>query len=84
VLVPFSDSESLARAAARLLTDDDLREETRRQAYRHVRPMFWPSVGRTYHALFRRVAAAERRAIPHPLRAAAGGSRPPALQEGTR
>jgi len=84
VLVPFSDSESLARAAARLLTDDDLREETRRQAYRHVRPMFWPNVGRTYHALFRRVAAAERRAIPHPLRAAAGGSRPPALQEGTR
>ena len=84
VLVPFSDSESLARAATLLLTDDRLREQTRRRAYRHVRPMFWPSVGRTYHTLFRQVAAAERRKRPHPARAAAGGPRPPALQEGTR
>jgi glycosyltransferase involved in cell wall biosynthesis len=84
VLVPFSDSESLARAAALLLTDDRLREQTRRRAYRHVRPMFWPSVGRSYHALFRRVAAAERRASPQPPRAAAGGSRTSTLQEGTR
>jgi glycosyltransferase involved in cell wall biosynthesis len=84
VLVPFSDSESLARAAALLLTDDRLREQTRRRAYRHVRPMFWPNVGRSYHTLFRQVAAAERRKIPQPARAAAGGPRPPALQEGTR
>jgi glycosyltransferase involved in cell wall biosynthesis len=84
VLVPFSDSESLARAAALLLTDDRLREQTRRRAYRHVRPMFWPNVGRSYHTLFRQIAAAERRKIPQPARAAAGGPRPPALQEGTR
>ena len=84
VLVPFSDSESLARAAALLLTDDRLREQTRRRAYRHVRPMFWPNVGRSYHTLFRQVAAAERRKSPQPARAAAGGPRPPALQEGTR
>jgi glycosyltransferase involved in cell wall biosynthesis len=84
VLVPFSDSESLARAAALLLTDDRLREQTRRRAYRHVRPMFWPNVGRSYHTLFRQIAAAERRKIPQPARAAAGGPRPPALQEGPR
>ena len=84
VLVPFSDSESLARAAALLLTDDRLREQTRRRAYRHVRPMFWPNVGRSYHTLFRQVAAAERRKSPHAPWAAAGGPRPPALQEGTR
>jgi glycosyltransferase involved in cell wall biosynthesis len=84
VLVPFSDSESLARAAALLLTDDRLREQTRRRAYRHVRPMFWPNVGRSYHTLFRQVAAADRRKSPRPARAAAGSPRPPALQEGTR
>jgi glycosyltransferase involved in cell wall biosynthesis len=84
VLVPFSDSESLARAAALLLTDDRLREQTRRRAYRHVRPMFWPNVGRSYHTLLRQVAAADRRKSPRPARAAAGRPRPPALQEGTR
>jgi glycosyltransferase involved in cell wall biosynthesis len=84
VLVPFSDSESLARAAALLLTDDRLREQTRRRAYRHVRPMFWPNVGRSYHTLFRQVAAADHRKRPHRPRAAAGGPRPPVLQEGTR
>ena len=84
VLVPFSDSESLARAAALLLTDDRLREQTRRRAYRHVRPMFWPNVGRSYHTLFRQVDAAERRKRPDPPWAAAGGPRPTALQEGTR
>ena len=83
VLVPFSDSKSLARAAARLLTDDRLRELTRRRAYSHVRPMFWPNVGRSYHTLFRRVAAAERRVIPQPPRAAVSGPRP-ALQERSR
>ena len=84
VLVPFSDSESLARAAVLLLTDDRLREQTRRRAYRHVRPMFWPNVGRSYHTLFRQVAAADRRKSPRPARAAAGSPRPPALQEDTR
>jgi glycosyltransferase involved in cell wall biosynthesis len=84
VLVPFSDSESLARAAVLLLTDDRLREQTRRRAYRHVRPMFWPNVGRSYHTLFRQVAAADRRQRPQPPWAAAGCPRPAALQEGTR
>ena len=89
IMVPFSDSESLARAAALLLTDDELREQIRRRAYRHVRPMFWPNVGRSYHSLFRRVVATDRRTVPQPPWAAVSGSgsgspRPPALQEGTR
>jgi glycosyltransferase involved in cell wall biosynthesis len=85
LLVPFSDSKSLARAACLLLTDDRLRAQTRRKAYLHVRPMFWPNVGRSYHDLFRRVAAADRRVVRElPWAAASGGPRPPALQEGIR
>jgi glycosyltransferase involved in cell wall biosynthesis len=83
VLVPFADSEGLARAAALLLTDDRLRERTRRRAYRHVRPMFWPHVGRSYHTLFQRVATAERQAVPQPARVAASRPRPSALTPGT-
>ena len=82
ILVPFSDSESLARAASLLLTDDRLRAQTRRKAYRHVRPMFWPNVGRSYHALFQRFAAADRQAVrKRPWAAANANTYPPALQE---
>lgn len=63
MLVPFSDSDSLAQAAILLLTDDRLRMRTQRKAYRYVRPMFWPSVGRSYHDLFARVAAEHRRPV---------------------
>lgn len=77
IVVPFSDSACLAEAATLLLTDDRLRERIRRRAYRHVRPMFWPNVGRSYHDLFRKVAAKDRHASPP-------RPRPPALQEGTR
>lgn len=82
VLVPFSDSAGLARAAALLLTDDRLRERIRRRAYGHVRPMFWPNVGRSYHTLFQRVAAAERRALPQPSRVSVSRPRPSALTPG--
>jgi len=67
LLVPFSDSDRLARAAVMLLTDERLRHRTQRRAYRYVRPMFWPSVGRRYHDLFGRVVAEDRRdAAPGP------------------
>ena len=68
ILVPFSDSDSLARAAILLLTDDRLRMQTQRKAYRYVRPMFWPNVGRSYHDLFGRVAAEDRRPTPRDVR----------------
>ena len=68
ILVPFSDSDSLARAAILLLTDDRLRMQTQQKAYRYVRPMFWPNVGRSYHDLFGRVAAQDRRPTPRDVR----------------
>jgi glycosyltransferase involved in cell wall biosynthesis len=60
LLVPFGDSDAMARAAVRLLTDAELRTETRRRAYRHVRPMFWPTVGRRYLELFDQTAVRPR------------------------
>lgn len=60
LLVPFGDSDAMARAAVRLLTDAELRTETRRRAYRHVRPMFWPAVGRRYLELFDQTAVRPR------------------------
>ena len=74
ILVPFSDSDSLARAAILLLTDDRLRMQTQQKAYRYVRPMFWPNVGRSYHDLFGRVAAEDRRPTPRDVRSEASAS----------
>ena len=74
ILVPFSDSDSLARAAILLLTDDRLRMQTQRKAYRYVRPMFWPNVGRSYHDLFGRVAAEDRRPTPRDVRSESSAS----------
>jgi glycosyltransferase involved in cell wall biosynthesis len=85
LLVPFGDSDAMARATVRLLTDAALRAETRRRAYRHVRPMFWPAVGRRYLELFNETAErphsewADRRprrpehGDDHRLTAASGG-----------
>lgn len=74
ILVPFSDSDSLARAAILLLTDDRLRMQTQQKAYRYVRPMFWPNVGRGYHELFGRVAAEDRRPTPRDVRSESSAS----------
>ena len=74
ILVPFSDSDSLARAAILLLTDDRLRMQTQRKAYRYVRPRFWPNVGRSYHDLFGRVAAEDRRPTPRDVRSESSAS----------
>ena len=63
LLVPFSDSDCLAQAAILLLTDERLRHRTQRRAYRYVRPMFWPSVGRRYHDLFGQVVAEDRQGV---------------------
>lgn len=57
LLVPFADSEALAEATLRFLTDPDLFAETRRRSYAYAQKMFWPSVGLSYLKLFSRVAA---------------------------
>ena len=45
LLVPFGESNAMADAALRFLTDPVFQMETRRKAYRYAKPMFWPNVG---------------------------------------
>ncbi len=58
LLVPFADSDALAGAALRFLTDAAFQAETRRKAYEYARPMFWPNVGRRTLEFFGRVVSA--------------------------
>jgi glycosyltransferase involved in cell wall biosynthesis len=57
-LVPFANSEALANATIRYLTDAPFRAETRRKAYEYAKPMAWPSIGRQYAKLFGQVKKA--------------------------
>jgi len=56
LLVPFRQSQALADATLRFLTDPVLRLKTQGLAYACARPMFWPNVGRQYLELLSRVA----------------------------
>lgn len=55
LLVPFGQSNAMADATLRFLSDTAFRAETRRRAYEYAKPMFWPNVGRRYLDFFRRV-----------------------------
>ncbi|ADO84612.1 glycosyltransferase family 4 protein [Ilyobacter polytropus] len=48
ILVPFRDSESLAREINILLSDSEKRENIRRKAYNYVRSMIWSEVAKSY------------------------------------
>ncbi len=54
VLVPFSDSEALARAINGLLDDDSHRNAIRKRAYLVGREMIWTQVAHRYVESFRR------------------------------
>jgi glycosyltransferase involved in cell wall biosynthesis len=58
-LVPFADSDSLAHATIRYLSDVPFRTETCRKAYNYAKPMAWPSVGQRYFNLYNRVTHAD-------------------------
>jgi glycosyltransferase involved in cell wall biosynthesis len=64
LLVPFADSDAMAEATLRLLTDRELLAETRRRAYQYAKPMFWPSVGRQYLDFFGHVVSESQKTIP--------------------
>jgi glycosyltransferase involved in cell wall biosynthesis len=87
LLVPFGDSEAMADATLRFLTDSEFQMKTRRRAYQYAKPMFWPNVGRRYLEFFTRVVsdseapvvapydrtAAARRGAGAPVQLARGG-----------
>ena len=59
-LVPFRDSDALATAVLRFLSDVGFRLEAQKSSYEYARPMFWPNVGRQYLSFFEEIAAAGR------------------------
>jgi glycosyltransferase involved in cell wall biosynthesis len=59
LLVPFAQSDAMADATLRFLTDTTFQAETRRKAYRYAKPMFWPNVGQKYLEFFTRIASAD-------------------------
>ena len=68
LLVSFADSTAMAEATLRLLTDVELRTETRRKAYQYAKPMFWPNVGQLYLDFFGQVVAESRKESTHTFR----------------
>ena len=81
LLVPFGQSDAMADATLRFLTDTAFQMETRRKAYRYAKPMFWPNVGRKYLQFFTRVVSAGDTMVAPLYRGASatpGGKRQPA------
>jgi glycosyltransferase involved in cell wall biosynthesis len=57
LLVPFGESDAMAEATLRFLTDTAFQMETRCKAYQYAKPMFWTNVGRRYLEFFSRVVS---------------------------
>jgi hypothetical protein len=81
VLVPFHDSQAMAREVTGLLKDDIRRHAIRKNAYRLGREMVWSNVGRLYMQSFE-AARVERAALSRKsLLATTLDQRPRALPE---
>jgi glycosyltransferase involved in cell wall biosynthesis len=63
LLVPFGESDAMADATLRFLTDTEFQVETRCRAYQYAKPMFWPNVGRQYLKFFTRVVSASETVV---------------------
>ncbi len=59
-LVPFSDSNALAAATIRYLSDPQFHADTRQRAYRYAQSMFWPEVGEQYHKVLSQSLSCQR------------------------
>jgi glycosyltransferase involved in cell wall biosynthesis len=59
-LVPFRQSDELATATLRFLSDPAFCRRAQQKSYAYARPMFWPNVGRQYWEFCCEIAAANR------------------------
>jgi polysaccharide biosynthesis protein PslF len=86
LIVPFAQSDALAAATLRFLTDAAFQAETQRRAYEYAKPMFWPNVGRRYLEVFDQVASAKSQAPERVRRMGfatpSGKGRPAKLMQG--
>jgi glycosyltransferase involved in cell wall biosynthesis len=80
VVVPFADSQALARSVIELLDDETARHAMRKRAYTHSRSAIWSEVGRRYLDLFAGVRW-ERQHRPRRLVSLAARQRATALPE---
>ena len=67
LLVPFGESDAMARGHAAIPDRPRFQMETRRKAYRYAKPMFWPNVGRQYLDFFDLVASEKQAHRPFAL-----------------
>lgn len=74
LLVPFGDSNAMAEATLRFLTDTAFQMETRRRAYRYAKPMSWPNVGRRYLEFFAQIVSDHELLLTPRRRRTAGAS----------
>ncbi|OQY41588.1 MAG: glycosyl transferase group 1 [Fusobacteriia bacterium 4572_74] len=74
VLVPFRDSESLAREINMLLTDSEKRQNMRRKAYDYARSMIWSEVAKSHLKIIEECKG-EKKILEKNKREDVGGSR---------
>ena len=58
--MPFGQSDAMADATLRFLSDTAFQDETRRKAYRYAKAMFWPNVGRQYLDFFSQLVSSDQ------------------------